>query len=587
MNRVGEDSDNLSWSCNASRRVLVVDDDVQTAQDHACDLRTQGYEPIIAEGQGEALIADAKTKSRAYGCRVAIVDLALFGPGTDEAGLHLAKDLKPTACIIVTAYATIQLTNRANAHGSFVLEKGEDPDELLGRVKCAFEQFCPCNLQISGPGCDELRSKTLKDNPEASEEEIRCALVRLYRGESPSIAKVHLVTPDPPSTSQMSSSAPARAGAYIAEPIRADRVALQREVVKVAAAEKIKSEVSNYRQWIKGLLLPERCARIEDQGHSVTLWHIGAIRYTNIAREDRRLFRSWYPRASGEQVRRALEDLFNVTLRPLYKERGSVDVQSVYSYYVAHMFTPDFERRILDYCDQNSERFDAASLVGRALMLRNPVSWAYRHRLQSSFRSRWEAATHGDLHSGNIFVDQDCKTYVLDYERSGSGYILRDFAELETDIRLRLTPIPRDQLRLAYALDLALLAPVAGNDRLAPPDWDNLPDLSPRLRGELQKAFDAISTLRRLFCGLTGEPDELKQYYWALLMETLISLLRKYSDADASARNAARSRALLSAALIAERLAAWGGDWPPQDWPQPEALPARTEAILPVRVGEE
>lgn len=585
MNQMGNCLDGLNCSqCSTKKCVLVVDDDPQTSQDHAEDLWDRGYEPIVAEGKGEKLIEDAKAKARQHRCHVAIVDMRLLGAEGDESGLMLAGALAPTVCIIVTAYGNIPATNRSRRYDNIVgfFEKGDDPNKLMGEVYNAFEKFCPCSLKPNGPGYDELRSKTLKDTPEASEEEIRCALVLLYRDENPRIEKLHLVVPDAPYPSQTTATIPARSAVYIAEPIRADRLPLQREVVKVADAEKIKREVDNYKTWVKGLLLTDRCARIEDKGHSVTLWNIGAIRYTNIARDNRRLFRAWYSGASSEQVTRALEDLFNVTLGPLYKERRGADSQSVYGYYIAHMFTPDFESRIQDYCAQNDDKFDAASLLGVPLKLRDPVRWAYEHRGRSSFRSRWEALTHGDLHSGNIFVDEHCETYVLDYERSGPGYILRDFAELEADIRLRLAPIAPEHLRLSYAMDVALLAPHKGNVKPESLPWHEIRGLDSSVIRESQKAFDAICVLRQLARELTGELDEMKQYYWALLMETLISLLRKYSDVDASARNAARTRALLSAALIAERLAAWNSDWPPKDWPRPEDLPEHLGPITPV-----
>lgn len=589
MKMAGNDPNRPACHCKAKGCVLVVDDDPQTSQDHAEDLREWGYEPIVAEGRGVKLLEDAKAKARRHRCRVAIVDMRLFDADGDESGLALAGALEPTVCVIATAYGTVPATNRSRRYNNIAsfFEKGDDPDKLIGEVHNAFEKFCPCSPEPDGPGYEELLGKTLKDSPDASEDEIRCALACLYRDEDPKIEKLHLVVPDAPYPLQTTATTPARSAVYIAEPIRADDLPVQREVVKVADRKKIEREVDNYKRWIKGLLPTDRCARIEDKEHSVVLWNIGAIRYTNIARDDRKLFRAWYAHASSEEVTRALEDLFTETLHPLYKERNGVDSRSVFQYYIAEMFTPDFERRIQDHCAHRPNVFDSAPFLGRSLMLRDPVWWARENRGRSSFRSRWEALTHGDLHSGNIFVDEHCETYVLDYERSGPGYILRDFVELEADIRLRLTPIAPEQLRLLYALDLALLTPSKGSEGLRPPNWDKIPGLNPDATRELQKAFEAICALRRLARELTGELGEMNQYYWALLMETLISVLRKYSDVEAEARAAARDRALLSAALIAERLAAWPGEWPPRGWPRPEDLPERSDLVRPLKPDAE
>lgn len=589
MKMAGNDPNRPACNFKAKGCVLVVDDDPQTSQDHAEDLRERGYEPIVAEGRGVKLLEDAKDKARRHRCRVAIVDMRLFDADGDESGLALAGDLAPTVCVITTAYGTVPATNRSGRYNNIAsfFEKGDDPDKLIEEVHNAFEKFCSCSPEPDGPGYEELLGRTLKDSPDASEDEIRCALARLYRDEDPKIEKLHLVVPDAPYPLQTTATVPARSAVYIAEPIRADQVPWQREVVKVAHREKIEREVRNYKRWIKGLLPTDRCARIEDKAHSLVLWNIGAIRYTNIARDNRKLFRAWYARASSEEVIRALEDLFTETLHPLYKERNGVDSRSVFKYYIDEMFTPDFERRVQDHCARHPDVLDSAPFLSAPLVLRDPVWWARENRGRSSFRSRWEALTHGDLHSGNIFVDEHCETYVLDYERSGPGYILRDFAELEADIRLRLTPIAPEQLRLLYALDLALLAPSKGSEVPQPPAWDKIHSLNPDAALELQKAFAAICALRRLARELTGELDQMNQYYWALLMETLISVLRKYSDVDAEARAAARDRALLSAALIAERLAARHGEWPPRGWPRPEDLPERSDLVRPLKPDAE
>ena len=41
--------------------------------------------------------------------------------------------------------------------------------------------------------------------------------------------------------------------------------------------------------------------------------------------------------------------------------------------------------------------------------------------------------THGDLHGDNLLVDKE-HAWAIDFEHTGSGHILRDFAELEVDI---------------------------------------------------------------------------------------------------------------------------------------------------------
>jgi thiamine kinase-like enzyme len=44
------------------------------------------------------------------------------------------------------------------------------------------------------------------------------------------------------------------------------------------------------------------------------------------------------------------------------------------------------------------------------------------------------AITHGDLHAGNLLIDDSNNIWVIDFERTGEGHVLQDFIELESDL---------------------------------------------------------------------------------------------------------------------------------------------------------
>lgn len=125
--------------------------------------------------------------------------------------------------------------------------------------------------------------------------------------------------------------------------------------------------------------------------------------------------------------------------------------------------------------------------------------------------------------SGNIIVDDDAHAYVIDYERTGPGFYLRDFVELEKDVRLRLLRLEDDDIMLALHLDL-LLTKQRYPDKL--PIWKEpafgSSIISEEKLLEVRKAFAVICSIRKEAAQVAGLAN-MKEYYWALLMETLIS----------------------------------------------------------------
>ena len=119
----------------------------------------------------------------------------------------------------------------------------------------------------------------------------------------------------------------------------------------------------------------------------------------------------------------------------------------------------------------------------------------------------------------------------------------------------------RDQMPLAVHVERLLLASL---DPSVTPKWKDVAGADPAELAEAKKAFDAAVALRRAFFR-NNHPDTLREYYWALLLESLvtatISFERRMSPRDAAL---ARDRALVSAALACERLE-WG-DRPATEW---------------------
>lgn len=244
-------------------------------------------------------------------------------------------------------------------------------------------------------------------------------------------------------------------------------------------------------------------------------------------------------------------------LKPWYDlDRGEANKSrgNIFEYYTDSERFKRFSHHISGFT-RRENTITIESLVG----LINPVTWAERNKDQSRFHTYWNTLVHGDLHSGNIIVDDEAHTYIIDYERTGPGYYLRDFVELEKDVRLRLLRLEDDETWLNLHLDLVMMRQMHP-DRL--PKWEELPfyasTITEEKKQELRKAFIAVCSIRRAAHRIAGLTD-MREYYWALLMETLISAT------DSRIASAAQQRAILSASIICERLDLWNR--PQREWP--------------------
>jgi hypothetical protein len=181
-------------------------------------------------------------------------------------------------------------------------------------------------------------------------------------------------------------------------------------------------------------------------------------------------------------------------------------------------------------------------LEGLPQELPNPVVWVQRHKDGDVPLTRL-AITHGDLHGDNLFVSPD-HAWVIDFERSGPGPILRDVTELEVDILTRLVAPactdPGAYYRLAVALvyptdPIALLDAVKGTD----------------LDSETAKALYTIQGLRALAHEVIQFTDQ-REYLWGLLLDALfVALLHEEPTLQ-------QERALILSAVLCSRLEQWG-----------------------------
>ena len=168
----------------------------------------------------------------------------------------------------------------------------------------------------------------------------------------------------------------------------------------------------------------------------------------------------------------------------------------------------------------------------------NPVYWAIQNGKFRSFGqiSTFTCLCHGDLHSHNILVDDEHHCWLIDFARAGRSHVLRDLAELETDIKLRF--IATTDLAQLLQFERNLVAPLLWHEPIA---------LQHSL-AEFERCFRYINTIRQLALELVGDKSTLLEYYQTMFWYMLNAVrLRNLTMAQ-------KVQMLLSAAVIAEKL---------------------------------
>ncbi len=158
-------------------------------------------------------------------------------------------------------------------------------------------------------------------------------------------------------------------------------------------------------------------------------------------------------------------------------------------------------------------------------------------------RSTYTCITHGDFNHQNLLIDTTGHTWLIDFQSTGRGHILRDVAKLDTECRLALLAAEEatleERLRMEEALcsidhfsQLGLLATSFSTENEA-----------------LAKVYNVVVHLRGLAHKLVvqNQSDDMSEYYIALFYNAM-NMLRFYGPL------VQREHALLCASILAERL---------------------------------
>jgi hypothetical protein len=360
------------------------------------------------------------------------------GDRTDRSGISLIPKLKPAYCIVHsgTARTDAAAMNRARDLGAIAyVKKGDDLSAVVMRVLNEYwnweleydlqrTRFAPraILMQLFPPGSDISPEDVPEDEIDSL---LRRAFAKGTRFLELENLEGLLHTGTTPSLR--------RSVVLFCEAHDEEVMVRRKEILKLAPAIDIMRETENYNKYVKPHLQHQFTALVLDYK---VAWDIGIIRYTDETTGRRHRFTEWYGDNQTRQIVKVINHLYGKVLKPWYdhgRGQGNKSRASIYEYYT----DPVRFKRFSSHIDSFSER-ESIMAVGPLWELINPVTWVEQNKEQSRFHTYWNTYVHGDLHSGNIIVDDEAHAYVIDYERTGPGFYLRDFVELEKDVRLRL-----------------------------------------------------------------------------------------------------------------------------------------------------
>lgn len=213
------------------------------------------------------------------------------------------------------------------------------------------------------------------------------------------------------------------------------------KVVKFGDYHEIHVEYDNFKSYVRPYLGGGRSAAIDDLRRTARL---GGIIYSHLGTASERLepFSSYYYRSDISDIRSTLDRLFFDTCGPWYANAGVLHPYDLTEHYRRRMgFTADnLDRALAGNLKSvvtktvHGRRVLHFNTLGGARDFTDPITVLDSHHV----RSTYECITHGDLHSDNILVDADGQTWLIDFQGTGPGHILRDVAELDSVVRLQL-----------------------------------------------------------------------------------------------------------------------------------------------------
>jgi hypothetical protein len=316
-------------------------------------------------------------------------------------------------------------------------------------------------------------------------------------------------------------------------------------VVKFGDFRKIEEEYAHFKKYVQPFIGGGRNTTVLDVRRTP---HLGGIIYSLLGpdTDDLEDFGSFYQHAELSQIQDVLDGLFLDTCKAWYANAGRLQPYNL---------TDDYQRLL---------EFTREKLEFGLSRLQNTVKGTGQHKLTFKslskeltftnpllgmagpplYFSTYTCTTHGDFNQHNLLVDANGHTWLIDFQSTGQGHILRDVAQLDSEIRFVLLASSEATLDERLQMEEALCS----IGRFS--EIQQLADMLPTENQTLIKTYATVVHLRKLAHRLVVQnpSDDMNEYYTALFYNA-VNTLRFLSLPSTQ-----REHALLCASLLADRL---------------------------------
>lgn len=531
-------------------RILLVENDYRVRESYEALLKYWGYLPILAAGEGKAILKDAIAKARAKRCIMALIDLRLIDDFDEEdtSGLKLSTEIGPIRSIIISGKPNQDfLREMMDQHKETrFVSKADSPEKIRQVLDSEMSKVCAHKrgLQVSPPDLlSQITGTTFGSLTREYPEQISDILAQLF----PAALSLRIEKLDSTLFFSQASTVP-RPRSVVLRVYEED---YEPVLVKLARSQKIQVEVDRYEKFISRKVGGYFTARLE---RHACLWDIGGARYTYIGDFDVTTFSRYYEEHPIQDIEDCLTEFFTVSWGKHYERK---EVQTNLSLFEMYKETWG------NWYDKDVKNFPCpnpwqSTALAAELGLPNPIEWfkvniaEHAEKDLSMVDVTQKAVTHGDLHGDNLLIDNRKNAWVIDFERSGEGHALQDFIELEADIINRLESHSADAS--SYHQMCMVVARQTEIKELEAAEMDSSDP-------GIYKALQTISILRKLACQCSRITDA-RQYLLGLLFNTLFRATINNGEKSRGHQNGA----LMLAGIFCHRLQHWDESWPPEEW---------------------
>jgi CheY-like chemotaxis protein len=527
------------------RRILYVEDNEHWCAIVGQSLRGAGFQVTTANSGAEA----EKHLSESF-YHLAVLDLSLEQSRSNNAeGMGLLEQwdqrglLGAMSVVMLTAHATLEILRKAfrdHQVAEFLDKHNFDNVEFSKVVEEVFASRVGINLALDiqweipgGPKAAVLEIKLGAENVDRDSaqqlnvaEQLDDLLCRLF---------------DKAEALQVTTLAPngASPGVLLVQPFYPDGAGM-RVIVKFGDTRTVASEYDHFKEHVQPFIA-SRGTNIVNVRRTPL---VGGIVYSLFGSVGDHIesFCSFYSGASVPQISETLVRLFYETCGAWYANQGSLQLRDLSGEYRETLgFTEGNLWAALSHLKgvQGKSQLHFDSLGTRSFT--NPISVNAERQFKIP---TYACITHGNLNGDNILIDDSGHAWLIDFEQTGPGHILRDIVGLDAVVRFQL--LRAEEASLVERLKMEEI--LCSVKHLS--DVENLVGAFQTENSKLSKAYATTVQLRTIARQLLSRnPNaDLNEYYVALLYYSL-NALRFSSLSDVQ-----REHALLAASFLSERL---------------------------------